>query len=171
MCSKSFIYIIWFILSSYDIKERAYVIPVFQLKNLREENRATCLPFHSMSDSGVAEDAMFAHCQSSLFSISPYPPYSLRCRPLRNWACRGRIICFKIGCLLQVCVFWYNFNKCIIACFSMRDDIKVKKYTCRNEMKIINKALFHFHYSKPCSLRLQSQYDVNRTIKYDSYHT
>ena len=117
--------------------------------------------FTSILDSEVAEEC----CLLTVCS------YSVKCRPLGNWSGRGRNICFKIRCLLQICMLWYNFNKCIIACFFMRDDLKVKKYTYRDEMKIINKALFHFHYSKSCSLRLQSQYDVNRTIRYDSYHT
>lgn len=109
---------------------------------------------------------------SSPLSISLQAPDSVRCRPLGDWSCRRNIIYFNIGCFLQVHVLWYNFNKCIIPCFSIvRDDTKVEKYTYRNEMKIINKAHFHFHYSTSCSWRLQSQYDVNRTIRYDSYYT
>lgn len=132
------------------------------------ENKGSSPRLHRMRE----VDKQRCLLTSSPLSISPQAPESVRCRPLGDWSGGRNIICFNIGCFLQVHVLWYHFNKCIIPCFSIvRDDTKVEKYTYRNEMKIINKAHFHFHYSKSCSWRLQSQYDVNRTIRYDSYYT
>lgn len=103
MCSKCFIYIIWFILTSRDVEERqASCYPHFPVE---EYERVICLWLHSMSKAGGAEYVMFAHCQSTLLSISPYSPYSLRCRPLGNWSCWGKNICFKIGCFYKLMCF------------------------------------------------------------------
>lgn len=106
MCSKCFIYIIWFILTFHDIKKgRHQVIPIFQLKNVGEGNRVICLWLHSMSESGVAEYVRFAHCQSTLLSISPYSPYSLRCRPLGNWYCWGKKHLLKLDAFYKFMCF------------------------------------------------------------------
>lgn len=65
-----------------DVEERqASCYPHFPVE---ECERVVCLWLHSMSKAGGAEYVMFAHCQSTLLSISPYSPYSLRCRPLGN---------------------------------------------------------------------------------------
>lgn len=98
-------------------RKAGIMLSLFSSWNLREGNRGTCPSFHKYLRLRSSRSMLFAYCLS----------YSARCRPLGNWSGRGRNICFKIRCLLQICMLWYNFNKCIIACFFMRDDLNVKK--------------------------------------------
>lgn len=139
MCTRSVIYIFWFKLTS-PWQERRVPTSSPSSYWVWEAILCTCLKVAQYERGRKSGMCFVFSFLSTLLSIRPPFPDSLRCRSLGDWFCEDNNICFKTRCCLQVYVLLYNFNKYLIACFfAVRDDMKVEKYTYRNEMKIINK--------------------------------
>lgn len=170
MCSKGFIYIIYFICTSLWTKRRpSIMLSPFSNWRIWEGNRATCLWLHSVRGRSSRKRCLLT---TSFPSFSFVSSLFLKVYSIRELILLWKTSVLKLDAFYKfVCFDTILISLSLPAFLYERWYKNEKKYTYRNEMKIINKALFYFQYSKSCCLRLQSQYDANRTIRYDSYHT